>query len=137
MTHPPYASTLVPFVTVLDGELKYANDRDSKIALCMSQDQVFCFWPGQYRTEMFEVDKAVALVAVGGESDGYPPVGARYMQEDWDGTERIFEVTEVLKIGGRPCSVETVPESPGIRSSTGFGTAQSWRSWVATATRLS
>jgi hypothetical protein len=65
----PYTAKTVPFIMIKGGKAIWAKDASSKLAMLRERGgKILAVWPGQYSTDVFEIDdRRVALAALGDE----------------------------------------------------------------------
>ena len=66
----PYTSNTVPFIMIKAGKATWAGDARSKLAMLRERGgKILAVWPGQYRSDVFEIDdRRLALAALGDEA---------------------------------------------------------------------
>jgi hypothetical protein len=56
----PYHSARVCFIRIKDGKPEFTTSIVEKREWCRSRARLLCAWPGEWKTDVFEVDKARA-----------------------------------------------------------------------------
>jgi hypothetical protein len=60
----PYASERVPFIMVKNGQVRWAQGRWAKLELLSERGgKLLAAWPGEWRTDVFEIDDREAAKA--------------------------------------------------------------------------